>query len=75
MLELLPLTGATAFPGSVFGQGTGPIFMESLLCSGTESNVLDCSVILGYHFCSHMEDASVQCLGTNRLSIVIGLSP
>ncbi|ORU93339.1 MAG: hypothetical protein A6F71_08920 [Cycloclasticus sp. symbiont of Poecilosclerida sp. M] len=69
MLELLPLIGATAFPGSVFGQGTGPIFMESLLCSGTEPNILDCSVILGYHFCSHVEeDASVQCLGTDKTS-------
>lgn len=63
--------GATALAGAVFGQGTGPIFMEGLSCDSTASSILDCGVVLGYQFCSHAEDASVQCIGTILLENLI----
>ena len=45
-----------------FGQGTGPIHLDNVHCSGHEESIFDChSSGLGI-YCSHNEDASVQCL-------------
>ena len=55
--------GAEVLSDGVFGQGTGPIFIDGLPCSGTEDNILDCNAVLGYHFCSHDEDVAVRCIG------------
>ena len=43
-----------------FGQGTGPIHLDNVHCSGREESIFDCSY-LSYHNCGHYEDASVQC--------------
>ena len=49
-----------------FGQGTGPIWLSHLLCTGTEQNILECprDVFLGSSYlCSHSKDVSVVCPG------------
>ena len=47
-----------------FGQGTGPILMFAIGCSGQESNLLDCSYRPFPHStCSHYYDAGVKCEG------------
>ena len=54
-----------------FGQGTGPIWINHLLCTGTELNILECprQFELGNPYgCSHSEDVSVVCPG--NVSIV-----
>ena len=45
--------------------GSGPIFLEQLACSGSESTILDCDrhAILGLTTCDHTEDIGVQCRG------------
>ena len=58
-------------PGSVpyttateFGQGTGPILISDLRCSGVESHLLDCSYSPFLHSsCSHYYDVGVVCEG------------
>ena len=52
-----------ALRGAYHGQGTGSIVLDDLLCSGTESNLLQCSSFTpaGTHNCLHSEDASVVC--------------
>ena len=53
-----------------FGQGTGPIWLNRLLCTGTEQNILECPRVYGLgnpSGCSHSEDVSVVCPGNVSL--------
>ena len=53
---------ATAFRHARFGQGEGPIHLDSLQCTGEEESLLDCQHRgIGIHSCGHYEDASVLC--------------
>ena len=49
---------------SLFGQGSGPIFLHKLACVGEESSILECpQSTIGLHQCDHSLDAGVQCFG------------
>ncbi|KAM6364604.1 scavenger receptor cysteine-rich domain-containing protein DMBT1-like [Pluvialis apricaria] len=72
---------AMSAPGSsVFGQGSGLIWLDGVSCLGTEATLAECPVKpWGHHACNHMEDASVVCSGSGiasipRLRLVGGLS-
>ena len=57
-------TPATAYGTAYFGAGTGPIFLDSVGCTGSESSLLACySDPIASHDCSHSEDAGVHCEG------------
>ena len=61
-MHKLFLTGATALSSAAFGQGTGPILLDDVACSGTETRLWDCpNRGVGVHNCGHSEDASVRC--------------
>ena len=54
-----------------FGEGTGPIYLSSLNCHGSEANLLECVTharATGVHDCSHLNDAGVHCQGNNYRS-------
>ena len=56
--------GAVAFSSAHFGAGTGPIHLDDVDCSGTESNITDCphsSTITCTN--GHSQDAGVRCQG------------
>ena len=56
--------------GAYYGQGTGPIWLDNLICSGFELTLLQCSHEgLGCHKCSHNKDVNVRCFGNKRGSM------
>ena len=57
-------TGAVAFSSAHFGAGTGPIHLDNVDCTGSESNLIDCQHISNvYCRYGHNEDAGVRCQG------------
>ena len=59
------ITGSVTYTTATqFGQGTGPILMSVVECSGQESNLLNCSYRpFPYSTCSHSFDVGVKCEG------------
>ena len=54
--------GATAVSRAGFGQGTGPIVLNQVQCSGTEGQLVNCPAnASGVRDCLHSNDAGVRC--------------
>ena len=66
-LQLLSLfcaifVGAQALRRAHFGQGTGPIHLDNLICNSSESSLVNCRHNgIGVHNCGHSEDAGLRC--------------
>ena len=64
----LHFTGANEALGSApFGAGTGPIWLDDVLCTGSERELSECphntNNSFGNHNCNHQQDAGVRCTG------------
>jgi len=56
------LTGAQALRLAFFGQGSGPIHLDDVRCTGSERRLVDCTYT-PIDNCFHFEDAGVRCQG------------
>ena len=57
-------TGSQPTIEALFGNGSGDVLLDNVVCSGDEENLLDCSHNpIREHNCDHMEDAGVRCEG------------
>ena len=65
IVDLIHLTylrvGAIARYNAYHGQGTGPVLLGGLTCSGYESSLLSCTHSLLSASCGHHNDAGVTC--------------
>ncbi|NXN91312.1 DMBT1 protein, partial [Rhinopomastus cyanomelas] len=54
--------------GASFGQGSGPVWLDDVSCSGTEAALSQCRAgPWGRHNCEHGEDAGTVCAGFAEL--------
>uniref|UniRef100_A0A4W6CDJ1 SRCR domain-containing protein n=1 Tax=Lates calcarifer TaxID=8187 RepID=A0A4W6CDJ1_LATCA len=67
----------SALQSAAFGQGSGPIWLDNVSCSGNEPSITDCRHPgFGIHNCGHVEDAGVVCEGkSNHPSIAYTAYP
>ena len=61
MVILLLFADPLALRGAFFGQGSGEILLDDVLCVGNETRLVDCVSDDTPTFCSHIEDAGVIC--------------
>ena len=60
------IADAVAYSNARYGQGTGPIWLDNLACTGVEYNLTNCSYDADTSDCRHFEDAGVLC-NTTRM--------
>ncbi len=63
--------GSVSTSSASFGDGTGPIYLSSVQCSGAESGLINCTSGMLASTCNHSRDAAARCLvrtGTYRIS-------
>ena len=56
--------GGTPYYNAYFGAGTGPIYLDDVVCTSSSSQLLECSSSpVLTHNCDHRADAGVGCEG------------
>ncbi|XP_055464824.1 deleted in malignant brain tumors 1 protein [Psammomys obesus] len=61
---------------SLFGDGSGPIFLDDVRCLGTETNLGRCHHLgLSVHNCEHHEDAGAICTAVGVASALAEVAP
>ncbi|XP_008996096.2 galectin-3-binding protein [Callithrix jacchus] len=60
---------------AAFGQGSGPIMLDEVQCTGTEPSLADCTSLGWLHSnCRHERDAGVVCTNETRSTHTLDLS-
>ena len=66
----------------VFGPGSGPVFLDEVVCNGTEQGLMECAHAgIGNHICGkaasaeitkseHEFDVAIMCKGTLRYTLL-----
>ena len=67
IMTMICTIDATAVSNAFYGQGSGPIHLDDVACTGTETNVLLCRYDPVTSDCGHIEDAGVQCQVDSKL--------
>ena len=59
----LPISDVSSYSNAHFGQGSGPILLKNVGCTGSESNLTNCThdPIGEVGDCTHEDDAGVMC--------------
>jgi len=55
-------TTGVFLPDAPYGEGVGPIWLDTVLCTNADYNVGNCAHDpWGVHDCNHFEDVSIAC--------------
>ena len=66
------IKGAKPRFSAFYGQGSGPVFLSNLNCTGSELKILEChNDYYAAQTCAHYKDAGVQCLGRQYLQTYV----
>ena len=66
LLKLSFISDAQAVSNARFGQGTGPMLLDNVGCSGRETSIKNCKKGFDAGEDSHVEDAGVICVKQGR---------
>ena len=71
----LPYSNAQLVAGRVFGQSTGPIWLDEVECTGQENSLDECShdgwgIINNSAYCNHDLDVGVVCTSGKKYSFI-----
>lgn len=62
--------------GDSYGDGMGPIWLDDVDCTGTETQLAQCGNLgWGVHNCAHSEDVAIRCYGPTTVAPVTTLAP
>ena len=67
-IYFLFITDSVARLRAYYGQGSVPILLDDVRCTGTESRLIDCTYT-AIDNCVHSEDAGIDCTTSNELAI------
>ena len=67
------LLGASGLTGAYFGSGSGPIHLDSVVCSGTEYNLTDCQTGTGTRQSTHSDDVGVKCQTSKYVLLYVAI--
>ena len=60
------MLGAQPFTSAHFGEGSGQIVLDEVMCTGMEMSLISCPANV-IHNCGHDEDVGVSCLPNGKL--------
>ena len=63
------ISGAVQYSDAYFGEGSGPIHLDQVVCAGTEYNLRDCETGLSNRETGHSQDVGVKCQTSERNGI------
>ena len=66
---MLLYIGASKHTGGYFGEGSGPIHLDYVACSGTEYYLTDCELESKTGHSNHSEDVGVKCQTSKKIGI------
>lgn len=57
---------AKSFGGALFGEGSGPVWLDYVNCEGSEARIEECEISSwGSSSCDHSHDLSISCFSPN----------
>lgn len=63
-----------AYARAVYGQGSGPIWLDNVNCNGSETRIEECNHLgWGNHNCGHHEDLSISCFPVESKGFVFSI--
>ena len=57
----LMISGAVQYSDAFFGEGSGPVHLDRVVCAGTEYNLTDCETGWSNGGIGHSQDIGVKC--------------